>query len=345
VSFLFLGEVMLRLAPAVRGEPLGFAETLSMTPGGSEANTAVALAGLEGARCTLLSGFPATPPGRNCLARVRARGVEPVALPTRGARMGLYWHEPGIGARAGSVVYDRAGSAFDLADPDTPACRELLEALLPQCGWFHSSGVTPGISHTTARLLDRCLELLPGATPFSFDLNYRSRLWGWTDPAGMRETYARVCARADLVVGNCQDFQDCLGIGDPDAPDYDAIARDFFTANPRARCMGVNLRTSHSATRNTWSGALFVREAGGARRYQGPELELDAIVDRLGAGDAFTAGLLHGLSRPEPDFQQTVDRAVALAAMKHYVWGDFISAPLDDVLATLRAGASGLVRR
>lgn len=342
MHFCLFGELMLRLSPETFGECLaGNSGRLTATPGGSEANSAVVLTGLGRHKASLLTRLPDSALGDRCRRELRAAGVDLVDPGGPEGRMGLYWVERAVGPRASRVLYDRTGSAFDCFDP---------ERLLPthlECDWFHTSGITPAISRNTCQTLQRGLELLPSAVPVSLDLNYRSKLWQWTDQSFMCDLYEQLCQRATVVCGNESDFHVCLGIkeeGNTLEERYESIAATVFARFPRVQYMAVSLRGSISATRNSWSGLLFNRTTSGLERHVGPRFELDSIVDRLGAGDAFTAGILDGLaSGDEPDMVLGV--AVTISALKHTVYGDFAQFKRQDVLDVLKTAGCGAIRR
>jgi 2-dehydro-3-deoxygluconokinase len=256
--------------------------------------------------------------------------------------MGLYWVEMGAGPRASKVYYDRADSAFD------KITSESIRQEYMSCDWFHSSGITPGISNRTCSALFRCIELLPPDVPFSMDLNFRSKLWKWADEKERLKVYDSLANRCTLLAGNENDFQACFGIsamGNTVEEIYSSIANTIFSRYTTVRYLSVSLRGSKSATINIWSGMLFVRNGSSFDLYRSPSIELDSIIDRLGAGDSFTAGVLHGLSSFEEDFQRVVNFAVMLSALKHTIYGDFCCFTEDEVFEALYSGGSGIIQR
>ena len=343
MKFLFFGELMLRLTPSRPGVRLDMADTLRMTPGGSEANSAVALSALGPLHdVTFLSALPDNPLGKNCLSKLRALGVKTVLLPSESQRMGLYWLDMGKGPRASDVHYDRANSAFDLINPEAIGKDHLA------CDWFHSSGITPAISNRTCRGLFRILDLLPEDLPFSLDLNYRSKLWQWADQEEMRGVYENLSQRALLLAGNESDFQTCLGLkGEENLPEdvYSTIAESAFSKYQKLRFLAVSLRDAKSATSNIWSGMLFVRTEGGSKKFISPRIHIDAIIDRLGTGDSFTAGIIHGLNTFGENYKRTIDFAVMLSALKHSIYGDFASFTEEEVFKNLGKSGTGIIER
>lgn len=333
---------MIRLTPEGDGDRLVVANTLRVTLGGSEANSAVALKSLGRHNATFISALPGTPLGTKCLQTLKGLGVDVINLSSHSDRMGLYWLDMGAGPRASKVYYDRANSAFDRIVAESIGHEHI------SCDWFHSSGITPGISRGTCAALFRCIDLLPQHVPFSMDLNFRSKLWQWADEKERQEVYDSLARRAVLLAGNESDFQACLGItsiGNSTEEIYSSVANTVFSQYPTVRFLSVSLRESHSATRNIWSGMFFVRIGMSFDLFVGPRIEIDSIIDRLGTGDSFTAGILHGLASFGDDFQQIVNFAVMLSALKHTVYGDFCCFTEDEIFEALETGGTGIIQR
>ncbi len=342
MNFNFFGELMIRLTPEGDGDRLVDSDTLRVTLGGSEANSAVALTSLGRHNATFISALPDTPLGKKCLQTLKGLGVNVINLSSHSDRMGLYWLDMGAGPRASKVYYDRADSAFDKIISESIGLEHI------SCDWFHSSGITPGVSRGTCAALFRCIDLLPQHVPFSMDLNFRSKLWQWADEKERQTVYDTLARRAVLLAGNESDFQTCLGItatGDTAEELYSSVADTVFSRYPTVRFLSVSLRESHSATLNIWSGMFFVRTGTGFDLFAGPRIEIDSIIDRLGTGDSFTAGILHGIASFGDDFQQTVNFAVMLSALKHTVYGDFCSFTEEEIFEVLETGGTGIIQR
>lgn len=342
MKIVLFGELMIRLTPSRPGDRLGTTDMLRMTPGGSEANTAVALSGLGRHNVEFLTALPALPPGQNCISKLKAHGVKPVLLDSASERTGIYWLEAGVGPRASEVYYDRSNSAFDLIKPGS-VTREHVD-----CDWFHSTGITPAVSKRSCTTLYNTLKQLPEDVPFSMDLNYRKKLWQWSDSKGVREIYDTLCQRAFLLTGNENDFQTCLGLtgkGRSDNEVYTEIAEKAFLRVPQLKFLAVSLRSSKSATQNQWSGMFFVNTGRSVKLFTGISIDIDSIVDRLGTGDAFTAGIIHGLNTFGKNYQQTVNFAVMLSALSHTVYGDFVSFSEQEVLDNLEKAGTGVIGR
>lgn len=342
MQILCFGEVMLRLVPAWRGERLSDSSLLRITCGGSEANVAVALAALGGHRVSFLSALPKNSLGIKAQRDLQARNVRCVNINTSSEKMGIYWVELGNGPKPSDVIYDRYNSAFDQIKINAIRKKDLF------CDWFHTSGITLGISKRTNQALFRCLELLPEDAKASFDLNYRKKLWQWATVGQMQGYYKRAASRSILLGGNESDYQDCLGIqgkGRNVSGIYSHIAQQLFMRYKRLKFIAVSLRESHSATLNTWSGLLFVKTERSFDAYAGMKVKIDSIVDRLGTGDSFLAGIIFGLNSFKKDYQKILDFAIMLSALNHTTFGDFSNFSKEEVFDALRSSGNGRIRR
>jgi 2-dehydro-3-deoxygluconokinase len=322
------GEILLRLgAPA--GEVLLQSPGLEVAVAGAEANVAVNLARLADA-AVMVSLLPDNPLGHAAVAELRRWGVDVGRIGFGPGRMGLYFLTPGAGLRAAEVIYDRAGSAFARADPSWTD----WDAALAGASWLHLSGVTPAIGPNGAAAARRAVAAANRlGVPVAFDGNYRAKLWAeWPGdgPAILRE----LVAGADLAFVNDQDLGLILdrrfGAHDPAARLRDAAAAAFATF-PRLARIAATTRTRHDAGRQDLGGALFTR---GGVAYVSRTYALAGIIERIGAGDAFAAGLLHGLLRGHAD-DAALDFAVAAACAKHWVRGDFNLASPEDIAGIL----------
>jgi 2-dehydro-3-deoxygluconokinase len=336
-----LGEVMLRLK-APGSERLFQSPTLEATFGGAESNVAVSLAqlGLDAAFVTVL---PANPVGDAALAALRSFGVDTRLVRRGGERVGVYYLEAGAAQRPSRVVYDRAGSAIAAARPADFAWDEVFAG----AAWFHLSGITPALSAAAAELaLAAVAQARRRAIPVSCDYNYRANLWRWGRPAPdvMRELVAQV----QVGIANEEDCQRALGIAadvdvtagalDPDR--MRALAERVLAAFPNLETQVITLRESHSADHNLWSACLADRRRFlVSRRYDIPR-----IVDRVGSGDAFAAGLIYGLL-VLGDQAAALEFAAAAGCLKHSVPGDFNRVSVAEVETLLKGDASGRVQR
>jgi 2-dehydro-3-deoxygluconokinase len=336
-SVVCFGEVLLRLA-APAGELLLQSPRLEVSVGGAEANVAVGLACL-GDRARMVTVLPDDPLGRAALGELRRWGVDTGAVAFGPGRMGLYFLSPGAVLRPSEVTYDRAGSAFALADAEATD----WDAALAGAAWLHISGVTPATGpNGTAAALRAVAAANRQGVPVSFDGNYRSKLWAAWDGDGPGILKALI-AGASLAFVNEQDLGLILGrpFDQPDpAQRRAAAAAVAFEAFPRLTRIAATTRTHHEVGRQDLTAGLFTRAGPplASRSYA-----LAGIVDRIGAGDAFASGFLHGLLAAMTD-QAALDFAVAAACAKHSIYGDFNLAGVRDIEAIL-AGAALDVRR
>jgi 2-dehydro-3-deoxygluconokinase len=335
------GEIMLRLSPP--GKELLFqSPRLEAGFGGAEANVAVSLA-ILGHRSRWISVVPANPVGEAAVRELRRFGVDTGFIARGGRRLGIYYAEPGANERASQVIYDRDGSGIADLKPGVIDWAAAFAGM----GWFHVTGITPALSASAAGLT---LEAVKAARALgmtvSVDLNYRAKLWKYGRPAP--EVMREVVGYADLLVGNEEDCQKSLGVGAPvdvaagrlDPKVYEELTARVMSGFPNLARVAVTLRESYGADWNRWSAVLRNRK----EFLSGLSFDIRAIVDRIGTGDAFAAGLIHCLADLKPD-AEALDFAVAAAVLKHSIPGDFNLASERDILALVRGDRSGRVRR
>jgi len=335
------GEIMLRLK-APGHERLFQSPALKATFGGAESNVAVSLAqfGLNAAFATVL---PANPVGDAAVAELRRFGVDTRLIRRRGERVGIYFLETGAAQRPSRVVYDRAGSSIAAAGPGDVD----WDAVLAGADWFHLTGITPALSAAAAELaLEAVRQARAHGVTISCDYNYRGNLWryGKRAPEVMREVVQSV----HVGIANEEDCQRALGIecdvdvrsGALDTARYRALAERVLEQFPNLEKQVITLRESHSADHNDWSACMHNRERFlVSRRY-----EIRNIVDRVGSGDAFVAGLIYGLLTTGDD-AAALEFATAAGCLKHSVPGDFTRVSVAEVEALLGGDASGRVQR
>lgn len=338
-----LGEIMLRLK-SPQSERLFQSPLLEATFGGGEANVAVSLAhfGLQAAFATVL---PEGLIGDACLGELRRHNVDTTSVMRGGERLGMYFFENGANQRPSVVVYDRTHSSLSEAAPDVFD----WEQVFAEASWFHISGITPALSQRAADLSLQALRAAKkrGVT-ISCDYNYRGKLWkyGKKAPEVMRELMQYV----DVGIANEEDCQLSLGISvegkshEPnDALDmerYEALARKVCATFPNLRFQAITLRESYSANHNGWSACLF----DGHSFLVSSRYDLTHIVDRVGAGDAFAAGLIYGLVTKQTN-EDALNFAVAASALKHTIPGDLNLVNVGEVRSLASGNVSGRVQR
>jgi len=341
-SVVTFGEVMLRLA-APDGTRLASARALDATFGGGEANVAASLAGFD-IPARLVTRVPANDLGLGAIRFLRGLGVDTSGVTAEAGRLGVYYLEPGAAQRASRVVYDRADSCMARAG----ASAYDWASLVGGARWFHTSGITPALSAAAAEATLAAVRAAraTGAV-VSVDLNYRAKLWGWGAVAG--DVMAGIVAEADVLIGNEEDAEKVFGIRAPgssvvegrvDPAGYASVASQLATRFPRLRTIAFTQRGSISASENTWSGVMWTPDAFHvARSYR-----IAPIVDRVGAGDAFAAGLIYAqLDGRTP--QATLEFAVAATCLKHSIRGDVNQVSVAEVDALVGGSGSGRVER
>lgn len=351
------GEVMLRLAPP------GFqrftqARTFEVVYGGGEANVAVSLANY-GEAVEFVTRLPKNELGEACTAALRGLGVGTEHILRGGERIGIYFLESGAAQRASKVIYDRANSSFATIQPGMVDWKTVFA----EADWFHWTGITPAVSQGAA---EACREAIVTARELgltvSTDLNYRAKLWKWGRPAG--EVMSELVSLCDVALGNEEDAEKVFGIKAPEsdvtagkvaADQYRYVCEALNERFPSLKTIAITLRGSLSASHNTWSGVLWTHpgrsDSTGARSrrtdnfYSAPTYDILPIVDRVGGGDAFMGGLIHGLRHYSDDPQKALDFAAAAACLKHSIPGDFNAVSQAEVETLMAGDASGRVSR
>jgi 2-dehydro-3-deoxygluconokinase len=341
IKTVTFGEIMLRLSPP-GPERFFQSPTLSATFGGGEANVAVSLAhfGLESHYVTRV---PDNPIGEAAVRALRSEGVLTRFVQRGGNRLGIYFAEAGASQRASLVVYDRADSAIAGVKLGEIAWSDVLAG----AAWFHVTGITPALGTGVAAATNEAVEAARAAgVRVSLDLNYRAKLW---TRARAREVMRPLAARADVLIANEEDIQASLGI---EVPDSDVTAGRFDVAAYRAAAeriasefgvkqVAITLRESLSASRNGWSAVLYdtaCREFFESQRYD------VAIVDRIGGGDSFAAGLIYAMATGRAP-AAALRFAVAASALKQTIPGDFNRVSVAEVDHLAEGDQSGRVQR
>ena len=310
---VFFGELLIRLT-APGNELLMQSPSLALHVGGAEANVAIGLAHL-GHECAMVSRVPANALGRGAVAAVRGAGVDCSAVASGAGRMGLYFLSVGAGLRASEIVYDRAGSSFAATGPEDYDFDRLLE----DAGLLHLSGITPALgprSAEAALAAARAAKRL--GVPVSFDGNYRAMLWEvWdSDP---RAILSELIGTADILFGNHRDLSLVLGkqfSGEGEDRRREA-AEAGFAAFPGLKLIASTARHTATADHHRIAARVDLRDSG----YQTPEIDVTGIVDRIGAGDAFAAGVLHA-HLSGGDARAMAESGLALTCLKHSLPGD-----------------------
>lgn len=333
------GEIMLRLAPE---NYLRFvqADRLEATFGGAEANVAVSLANF-GEDVAFVSKLPTHEIGQSAINSLRKFGVDTSFVARGGERVGIYYCEKGASQRPSKVIYDRAGSAIATATGDDFDWDKIFDG----AKWFHFTGITPALSDT---LSDIVLQAVKSAKEkgitVSCDLNFRKKPWS---KEKAKEVMSEICKYVDVCIANEEDAKDVFGIeaentdiesGKINEQGYVSVAKQLVDKFG-FKAVAITLRESISANDNYWSGMLYTDgKAVFSRKYA------MHIVDRVGGGDSFGAGLIHSLLAGK-NATDAIEFAVAASCLKHSIEGDYNMVSKEEVEALANGNASGRVQR
>jgi 2-dehydro-3-deoxygluconokinase len=259
--------------------------------------------------------------------------------------LGLYFLESGANQRASTVIYDRTNSCISGVRPEDFDWRRLFAGAT----WFHTTGITPALSQDAADTVLAAARIARSAgLEVSVDLNYRKKLWNYGQSAVT--VMRQLAEQATVLIANEEDIQKCLGIepagvdvhkGHLDPAAFVELAAQVKDSFPLVHSVAITLRVSHSASQNGW-GALLHGPSG---VYHSPSYQISDIVDRVGGGDSFAAGLIFGLNEYPHDHQKALDFAVAASCLKHSILGDFNLSTRAEIEALIAGDASGRVQR
>jgi len=335
------GELMLRLSPP-GFERLFQSPLLSATFGGGEANVAASLAQF-GLRSCYVTCLPAQAIGDGAMRALRAEGIDTSYVVRSGSRLGIYFAETGASQRAGTVIYDRAQSAISEIAPEAVKWDEVMSGAT----WFHVTGITPALGAKAAAATEAAIAAAKRAgARVSVDLNYRKKLWSESQA---QATMRPLMRNVDVVIANEEDLQAVLGVqvagadvqaGALDVAGYRAAA-ERVTREFGPSIVAVTLRESLSASDNAWSAVLW--DSASATMLQSQRY-LVRLVDRIGGGDSFAAGLIYAIVAGRP-LDAALRFAVAASALKQTIPGDFNHVSVAEVDALAGGDASGRVRR
>jgi len=338
MDLVTFGEAMVRLTPPAF-QRLEQARSLEVYVGGGELNVAVAAARL-GIASRWVSRLPENALGRMIANAAREQGVDAHIEWTTDGRAGLYFAELGAAPRASSVLYDRAESAISRVTPGSIDWASVFDG----ARWFHISGITPALSESAAKATAESLVAAKKAgLTVSYDLNYRSKLWSAEKARTVQEP---LMEHVDVLITTEEDTRVVFGIGDAEAKDqYANTDADYYRRVALAlakkfdfRAVAVTLRENPRVLLNSWSAIV----AADGKIHRAPRYEVE-VIDRIGAGDAFSAGLI--VSRLENrDWDDAVRFATATSALKHSIPGDFCLVTRSEVEQLLR-GANLRVSR
>lgn len=361
MKIITFGEIMGRMAaPGFLRFSQCMPGSIDVTFAGAEANVAASLANF-GAETQFVTALPSHALGEACLASLRTRGVGTDHIVRRDGRLGLYFLETGANQRPSQVVYDRDGTAIGKATAAEFAWTEIFA----RADWLHISGITPAVSQTAAETSFAALQAAKAANvTVSCDLNFRKKLWRWdsaTEPRSLAEKTMRgLLPMVDVVIANEEDCHDVLSIqaentdvhaGTLSVDRYPDVARKVAAEFPNLSRVAITLRESLSASYNNWGAMLYdvatntshfaPLQDGNYKPY-----EIRNIVDRVGGGDSFAAGLIFALNTPQHAAPENAIRfATAASCLAHSIVGDFNFSSRAEVEALMGGSGSGRVVR
>jgi 2-dehydro-3-deoxygluconokinase len=333
------GEVMMKLSPIGYGRLLQ-SRQFNVEYSGAEANVVVSLSNL-GISTGFISAVPDNEIGDAAVNALRQFGVDTSKVVRKGERLGIYFAEKGASQRPSRVIYDREHSAISSAQESDFDWDEVFDGAM----WFHITGITPALSDSLSTIcLSACKAAKSKGLTVSCDLNYRSKLWGKEKASAVM---GQLCDYVDVCIANEADARDVFGIVAPetdvekgiiDKTSYAIVAKQLAEKfNFQTVC--ITLRESISASDNNWSAILYE----GNNTYFSKKYPIH-IVDRIGGGDSFVAGLIYARLN-HYDLQHTLDFAVAASCLKHTIEGDFNIVTAEEVEDLLNSNGTGRIRR
>ncbi|MCI6701386.1 MAG: sugar kinase [Solobacterium sp.] len=339
MKIITLGEIMLRLSTPGNTRIVQ-SDSFDVNYGGGEANVAVSLANY-GHDAYYVTKLPKHEVGQAAVNALRRYGVHTDYIVRGGNRVGIYYLESGSAMRPSKVIYDRADSAIakaNLSDFD-------FDTIMEGADWFHFSGITPAISDSAAELtLIACKKAKEHGVKVSCDLNYRKKLWS-VEKA--QSVMTPLMEYVDVCIGNEEDAQYCLGFKpDADVEAGNTSADGYYSIFKQMKekfnfeYVVSTLRESYSASHNGWKALIY----NGKEFYESKHYDIEPIVDRVGGGDSFSGGLIHGLMTMD-NMKDALEFAVAASALKHTINGDFNLVSKEEVESLAKGNANGRVQR
>lgn len=327
------GEILLRLSPPSHLR-LTQATSFDLYYGCAEANVAASLAKF-GLPVKFVTAVPPNELGESCLSMLRSFGVNPMAT-VQGKRLGIYYFEQGASERPGKVVYDREDSSFS-------TLRKGMidwETIFKDADWFHWSGITPSLSLELAAL---CKEALITAEKLgltiSADLNYRPTLWKYNKNAN--EIMPDLVQHCDLLLGGIDESAKVLAVNRNEGDTEEIVFSNWMKAFPKLKNIVATQRRNANASSNGVSATLW----NGSALLHSQVYNVSHIIDRIGAGDAFMAGIIYGLITWPEDHQTALEFAVAATCLKHSISGDINLATVNEIQALMSGSGGGRVSR
>ncbi|MDD4156616.1 MAG: sugar kinase [Candidatus Cloacimonetes bacterium] len=339
------GEIMLRLS-TVDNERISQSKYFEISFAGSEANVAVNLS-IWGEDTFFITTIPNNEIGGSVLYELKRYGVDTSYIKRlTDSRLGTFYIEKGSNYLPSNVIYDRMHSSFII---DTYN-EEFFDSAFRNANWFHWSGITPGLGLNTIENIKNATKSSRklGLT-ISCDLNYRSKLW--KNVGNPKDIMPELLSNTNVIIGNEEDAQIMLDLDDIDVVDvnhgtideqyYKQICNSIFKKYPNCNVIAFTLRESKSADHNVWSAILSTRDVF----FTSQKYEIKNIVDRVGAGDTFAAGIIYGINNFQDDFQKILEFATAASCLMHSIKGDFCICNLETIFKLMSGNKSGRIVR
>lgn len=338
-KIITMGEIMLRLSTPGNSRFVQ-SESFDACYGGGEANVAVSLSNY-GHNAFFVTKLPKHEIGQSAVNALRHNGVNTEYIVRGGDRVGIYYLETGSSLRPSKVIYDRAHSSMaeaTIEDFD-------FDTIMNDADWFHWTGITPAISDSAAAIVaEACKAAKRYGVTVSVDLNFRKKLW---TPEKAQQVMRPLMQYVDVCIGNEEDAELCLGFkpdadinsGDTNAEGYKDVFRGM-AEEFGFKYVVSTLRESFSASHNGWKAMIY----NGTEFYESRRYDITPIVDRVGGGDAFSGGIIHGLLT-KPTQAEALEFAVAASALKHTINGDFNMVSTEEVEAVVNGNTNGRVQR
>jgi len=333
------GEIMLRLSPP-NYKIIIQADSFDVTYGGGESNVAVSLAKF-GINSYYVTKVPKNPIGQSAINHLHRYGVQTKYIVEDGGRLGIYFLETGFSQRPSKVTYDRKTSAISEAEISDFNWKEIFQDAV----WFHFTGITPAISDKAALItLDACKNAKKMEITISADINYRKKLWSQSKAS---KIMSELMQYVDIIIGNEEDAEKVFGIkaadsnivkGNINIEGYKKVSKELFDKF-KCKYVAITLRESFSASDNGWSGLLY----NGKNYYFSNKYKIH-ILDRVGGGDSFAAGLIFALLQKRLP-EDVINFAAAASCLKQTISGDMNLVNVSEVEDLLKNGGSGRVQR
>jgi 2-dehydro-3-deoxygluconokinase len=348
LDFLALGALIHRLDPGII--PFRKARSVEVHVSGGEYNVAAGLSDCFGLKTGIATAMVNYPIGELVQSRVRETGVTPFYKffehdGVRGPNIATVYSDRGAGVRPPVVFYNRSNEAGAMLKPgDFDWARLFARGVR----WFHSGGIFASLSETTAPLIIEGMQAARAAGAItSFDLNYRAKLWASVGGAERgQQVIKKIAGQLDALFGNEEDLQKGLGITGPEVASKSKLDPDTFFAliervveqHPNIKLVATTLREVHSTNRHDWAAVVWLD----GQRYVSPTCQLD-VIDRIGGGDGFAAGLVYGLIAGRSP-EEALRLGWAHGALLTTFPGDVTMARLDEVEALAKGGSARVQR-